>query len=1273
MTHRFGWSGLVLAGIILACGAGAWGAAEPVFDGQKGWLDPAALVREGAALTAARYPDADDLLLDGRQVNRYQPDGRSESWFDYAVKVFTEKGRREQQSLSFGFNATYGTVTVTLVQILKPDGRLVEIDVPAMSRVMIDPSQMDSNIYDPQNKVLQVGVPGVECGDIVRFVACRREDKVRLPDTWSDYTTFEGTSPIRREVYEVYAPAERPLANVLLKNPVEGTVTYTTEPWAGGTLHRWVVRDVPRMFEEPNMPPVYTCVQRLLVSTIPNWETISTWYWNLSRPRLEKTTDAMRQQVVDLTRGIEDRQARLEALFEFVAQKIRYMGITTETEAPGYEPHDVDITFQNRYGVCRDKAALLVAMLRLDGFEAFPVLIHAGAKKDPEVPQPFFNHAIVAARNPDGSYRLMDPTNEASKDLLPGYLCNKSFLVATPEGDSLRTSPTLPAEENLVTIETKGTVRADGLLAARTVLQFHGINDTIYRGHFSRLKPEERRRFFEGLIKRVQPGARLTGFELRPDDMQDMSSPLSASLLFEAPDLFIPGRATALMSLPWFGTRVGMVNFAIGRTGLETRKYTLETDSACGVRETFTLELDPAAGVPASLPRTDPLESEELEWTQRVTARGATLEGQSTFLLHTVEFTPPQYAALKKHLVALEYQRRKLPVFDWKGAGAEAGAAPNSVVLDQATSFRLDGPGEGETRQKVRRKILTYAGVKDHAELKLSYNPAWEDVRIDHVTVTMADGQVKKIETQEVNVMDAAWVGSAPRYPPARTMVVSLPGVEIGSVVEYETVRTIKARPFLSFQQSFGAFDPVQHQRLRIEYGQVAAPTLSMLQGEGLTSRRYETNGVHVVEYEAHDLPAAREEEGLPPAWAMRPTVLCSNGDWPNYARQVRRALVQRTEGQRAAKAKARALVQGLDGRRARLQALRDFVARDIRSAGPSFTELPLDTLSPADTTLRDGYGHQADKAILLAAMLRAVGEKPEFVLAADLPDVNAIAGPMRNTPQRSLFPSVLVRIQDEKGAIYLNDTDQYAVLGATPHDGKPGLDLAQGTPCLVAAEREARDRVEQQIGLTLDEKGRAQLTVERRYFGMAHAAAHRQFAEMPPEERRRYHREQIASLSQAARSKDDLFTDFAVYPGVERFAVDIEPYAVREGDSLYLPLPFLQAALPGLRSDERTLPLFWNSRSLVYTRLTVTLPLGWDRAEILPDAIDQSLPEGAGSIVRRTKFQPAEGDRPAQVELVVESDLREALLPARVYGELLDLDRQLQRTASRMLLIKQP
>ena len=86
----------------------------------------------------------------------------------------------------------------------------------------------------------------------------------------------------------------------------------------------------------------------------------------------------------------------------------------------------------------------------LAGFEAFPVLIEPDAKKDPEVPQPYFGHAITAVRHKDGSYILMDSTDESTRRLLPSYLDNKSYLVASPEGDPLRTSPIVPAAENML-------------------------------------------------------------------------------------------------------------------------------------------------------------------------------------------------------------------------------------------------------------------------------------------------------------------------------------------------------------------------------------------------------------------------------------------------------------------------------------------------------------------------------------------------------------------------------------------------------------------------------------------------------------------------------------------------------------------------------------------------------------------------------------------------------------------------------------------------------
>jgi len=48
--------------------------------------------------------------------------------------------------------------------------------------------------------------------------------------------------------------------------------------------------------------------------------------------------------------------------------------------------------------------------------------------------------------------------------------------------------------------------------------------------HSQRMKPDDRRRFFERDLKEAMPGARLISFKLLPEDMLDVSTVLRAEL-----------------------------------------------------------------------------------------------------------------------------------------------------------------------------------------------------------------------------------------------------------------------------------------------------------------------------------------------------------------------------------------------------------------------------------------------------------------------------------------------------------------------------------------------------------------------------------------------------------------------------------------------------------------------------------------------------------------------------------------------------------------------
>ena len=114
------------------------------------------------------------------------------------------------------------------------------------------------------------------------------------------------------------------------------------------------------------------------------------------------------------------------------------------------------MTFQE-YGVCRDKAALLVSMLREAGLDAYPVLISVGVKTRSGSADPDFNHAIVSVElerrlSADGPDRRKHPRSPAGRD------CDQSYLVCRPEGESLKISPVQPPEDNLLRVLTTGTL-----------------------------------------------------------------------------------------------------------------------------------------------------------------------------------------------------------------------------------------------------------------------------------------------------------------------------------------------------------------------------------------------------------------------------------------------------------------------------------------------------------------------------------------------------------------------------------------------------------------------------------------------------------------------------------------------------------------------------------------------------------------------------------------------------------------------------------------------
>ncbi len=160
-----------------------------------------------------------------------------------------------------------------------------------------------------------------------------------------------------------------------------------------------------------------------------------------------------------------DNLAKIKTLGEFV-QKLRYVHISKGLQfGHGYKPRKASEVFSSGYGDCKDKANLLVALLREAGLHAH--LVSACAEKawvvKPDFPSPGqFNHAIVAIEADDtiqlpavvatekmGRLLFFDPTDPHTQvGDLPWSIQGSLVHVQVPGNSALTPLPSFAAQDD---------------------------------------------------------------------------------------------------------------------------------------------------------------------------------------------------------------------------------------------------------------------------------------------------------------------------------------------------------------------------------------------------------------------------------------------------------------------------------------------------------------------------------------------------------------------------------------------------------------------------------------------------------------------------------------------------------------------------------------------------------------------------------------------------------------------------------------------------------
>ena len=439
------------------------------------------------------------------------------------IKVLDKKGVIENQVQRFYINRNYSKLEIKLLELIKPDGKKMAIDWKKNAKFTNPAQSSRMNIFDPNQQVLNVFVPGISKGDIIHYKVEVSNFKPMIPGHFFGRSILQQSFPVKSIELTISMPRDKRLYT-LIKNRAQGSGVDFQKKGAGDhTIYKWNIRNIPELVPEPGMIDMDRVAMRLLFSTLESWGQVSRWYYDLVEPKL-KVNDAIKEKVKELISGKEDERERLSAIFFFVSRKIRYMGIIEESKRPGFEPHDVTLTFSRRYGVCRDKAALLVAMLRVAGFQACPVIIKAGGKLEREIPVPHFNHAIVAVISKgDEKIIFLDPTSETSRQFLPDYEQDSSCLLAMPMGANLILTPIKDPDRNLFFMKIKSTINGFGQFESEIKIVTSQFIDTAFRSILMPRSKDDQERFLKRFLLKRRPDLEIK--ELKWTDPSDTKRP----------------------------------------------------------------------------------------------------------------------------------------------------------------------------------------------------------------------------------------------------------------------------------------------------------------------------------------------------------------------------------------------------------------------------------------------------------------------------------------------------------------------------------------------------------------------------------------------------------------------------------------------------------------------------------------------------------------------------------------------------------------------------
>ena len=242
---------------------------------------------------------------------------------------------------------------------------------------------------------------GSDPGGVVAYESVKQvADYGEKEHTWR----FQRSIPVQRTVFEVDLPSGWKNYTAWLHHDAVPGAEVEPNHW------RWELHEMAPidLTDVPMAPAERALAGRMVIHysavDLPagdqRWAEIGDWYDNLASPRTEAPQEiALKSH--EVVANATDFTGKIQDVAGFMQREIRYVGI--EIGIGGLQPHPAAEVFRHRYGDCKDKATLLIAMLNAVGVRATWVLVDTDRGfVDPALPSRDGDHMIAAIEMPAG-------------------------------------------------------------------------------------------------------------------------------------------------------------------------------------------------------------------------------------------------------------------------------------------------------------------------------------------------------------------------------------------------------------------------------------------------------------------------------------------------------------------------------------------------------------------------------------------------------------------------------------------------------------------------------------------------------------------------------------------------------------------------------------------------------------------------------------------------------------------------------------------------------